>query len=43
LRDHDTGRRGDNRQHVLVPVRIDPDHVIHLVCKHIRLILRLHS
>ena len=26
--------RYDNREHVLIAVWVDPDHVIHLVCKH---------
>src|SRR5205807_3071489 len=33
-RDHRTSRRGNNRQHMLVQVRVDPDHVAQLVCKH---------
>jgi hypothetical protein len=26
---------GDDRQHVLIPVRVDTDDVIHLVCNHL--------
>jgi len=31
---NDTGRRDHNRQRVLVSMRVDTDHVIHLICKH---------
>jgi hypothetical protein len=34
LRDHGPARRYDNREHVLITVCVNPDHVIHLVCKH---------
>ena len=34
LRDNRAGRRGHDRQHVLVAMGIDTDHVIHLICKH---------
>ena len=32
---HNRARRGrHDREHVLVSVRIDTNHVIHLICKH---------
>jgi hypothetical protein len=34
LRDNHTDRRRHDRQDVLVPVRVDADHVIQLVCNH---------
>jgi len=34
LRDKRADRRGHHRQHVLVSVRVDADHVIQLVCNH---------
>jgi len=34
LRNHTTSRRADNHQDVLISVRVDTDHVIHLICKH---------
>jgi hypothetical protein len=34
LRDNSTRRRDDDRKHVLITVRVDADHVIHLICKH---------
>jgi hypothetical protein len=36
LRDNDTGPRDDNREHMLIAMRVDTDHVIHLICKHPR-------
>jgi hypothetical protein len=41
--DDRTRRRDNNREHVLIPMRVHADHVIHLVCKAFPLILRLHS
>jgi len=35
LCDDDTGARDDNREHVLIAMRINPDHVVHLICKHL--------
>ena len=35
LRDDRTSRRGNNRQHVLIALRVDAHHVIHLVCDHL--------
>jgi hypothetical protein len=34
LRQDDTSSGGDDREHVLVSVRVDADDVIQLVCKH---------
>ena len=34
LRNHGSGRRGDDSKRVLIAVRIDADDVIHLLCKH---------
>jgi hypothetical protein len=34
LRHDRARRRDDNSEHMLVPVRIDTNHVIHLICKH---------
>ncbi len=34
LRDNSTRRRRDHRQHVLIPVRVNADHVVQLICKH---------
>ena len=34
LRDHRARRGNDHREHVLVPVRIDTNDVIHLICQH---------
>ena len=34
LRQHRSRRRGHDRERVLIAVRVDTDHVIHLVCKH---------
>jgi hypothetical protein len=28
------GRRDDNHQEMLVAMRINPDYVLHLICKH---------
>jgi hypothetical protein len=35
LRDHASARGYDNREHVLIAVCVNPEHVIHLVCKHL--------
>ena len=29
-----THRRDNDREHVLIPMRVDTDHVIQLICKH---------
>jgi hypothetical protein len=34
LRDNRTRRRDDDRENALIAVRVDADHVIHLICKH---------
>jgi hypothetical protein len=34
LRHHRTARGDNDREHVLVAVGVDADHVIHLICKH---------
>ena len=34
-RDNDTGTSDDNREHVLIAMRINPDHVVHFICKHL--------
>ena len=34
LRDDRTRWRDDDRERVLVAVRVDTDHVVHLLCKH---------
>jgi hypothetical protein len=34
LRNHSTSRRSDDREHVLIAMRINADDVIHLICKH---------
>jgi hypothetical protein len=34
LRDDRTRWRDDDREHMLVAVRVDTDHVVHLLCKH---------
>jgi hypothetical protein len=34
LRNNDTGCRDHNSERVLVSVRVDTDHVVHLICKH---------
>jgi hypothetical protein len=34
LRDNRTRWRNHNREHMLIAVRVDTDHVIHLICKH---------
>src|SRR5581483_12491502 len=34
LRDHRAGVRVDNRKRVLSAMRVDADHVVHLLCKH---------
>jgi len=34
LRDNRTRRRNHNREHMLIAVRVDTNHVIHLICKH---------
>src|SRR6266508_4609275 len=35
LRQHSTARRNNDREHMLIAVRVDADHVIHLICKHL--------
>src|SRR6266571_6487238 len=32
--DDRTRRRDNNREHVFIPMRVDADHVIQLICKH---------
>ena len=32
--DDRTRRRDNNREHVLIPMCVDADHVIQLICKH---------
>jgi hypothetical protein len=34
LRDHLVRRRDNDDEHVLIPMRVDADHVIQLICKH---------
>jgi len=34
LRHNSTTRRDNDREHMLVAVRVDADHIIHLICKH---------
>jgi len=34
LRDHGACRCGDDREHMLIAVSVDTDHVVHFVCKH---------
>ena len=34
LREHHSRRSSNDSQRVLIAVRVDTDHVIHLVCKH---------
>src|SRR5438128_1364526 len=34
-RDNDTVTGNDNREHVLIAMRINSDHVVHFICKHL--------
>src|SRR6266545_4499507 len=34
-RDNDTGTGNDNREHVLIAMRINSDQVVHFICKHL--------